>query len=344
MQDYMEKWGYLEEGESRSLLRHLVEEIQDAAKHDEEKKYTADEILKLLDSGLTYRRELQREWEEQEKNVHIMFSQSDAGSMKVTLSNLNRRHECAVLAFNDVFSVGPIQHLHTGEGQRRRTDWMQNRVNHYIFNQMHNREHQIAPMMKTLAKIEEHKSIFIWCANNAHDQTGLRFAAYLLRERKQPIHVINVSEAYRRLFGGDDVEIPYFQGQIEPDQFQEIIRDFEQTQPLSSEARKQYEAEWLELSSQEHCLRLLRNGQIVGVPEDELDVMILEILSELQSTEAEEDGYVPAGQLSLHFYNQTNQLIDNEFLSYRVWSLISDGQISFKGLPVGWYTFSIRRS
>ncbi|MFB5675786.1 DUF1835 domain-containing protein [Paenibacillus terreus] len=343
MQDFIEKWGYLEEGESRSLLRHLVEEIQGAARHDEKKKYTAEEILDLLDSRLAYERNLQREWEEQEKNVHIMFSQSDAGSMKVTLSNLGKRQASKVLAFNDIFSVGPIYQLHTEEGQRSRADWMQNRVNHYIFNQMHNREHQIAPMMKTLVNIAEHKSIFIWCANNAHDQTGLRFAAYLLRNRKQPIHVINVSEAYRRQFGGDDAEIPYFQGQIELDQFQEIIRDFEQTQPLSSEARKQYEAEWLELSSQEHCLRLLRNGQIVGVPEDELDGMIMEILTALQSTEAEEDGYVPAGQLSLHFYNQINQLIDYDFLSYRVWSLISDGQISFKGLPVGWHTFSIRR-
>jgi hypothetical protein len=344
MNDYMEKWGYLEEGESRALLRHLVEGIQDAAKQAEEKKYTAEEILELLDSGLAYRRELQREWEEQEKNVHIMFSQSDAGSMKVTLSNLGKRQESKVLTFNDVFSVGPIYQLHTEEGQRRRADWMQNRVDHYFFTLMHNREHQIAPMMKTLAKIPEHKSIYIWCANNAHDQTGLRFAAYLLRERKQPIHVINVSEAHQRLFGSDGVEIPYYQGQIESDQFQEIIRDFEQSRPLSCEARKLYEAEWLELSSQEHCLRLLRNGQIAAVPENELDGMILEILSELQSTEAEEDGYVPAGQLSLQFYNQIHQLIDFDFLNYRVWSLISDGQISFKGLPVGWYTFSIRRS
>lgn len=56
MQDYMEKWGSLEEGESRNLLRHLVAGIQNAVKQTEEKMYTAEELLELLDSGLAYER------------------------------------------------------------------------------------------------------------------------------------------------------------------------------------------------------------------------------------------------------------------------------------------------
>ncbi|WP_416367260.1 DUF1835 domain-containing protein [Paenibacillus sanfengchensis] len=52
-------------------------------------------------------------------------------------------------------------------------------------------------MMETLRKIPVNKTIVIWSGDNAHDQTGLRFALHLLREQENPIHVVNVSQAHR---------------------------------------------------------------------------------------------------------------------------------------------------
>ncbi|MGG4106185.1 DUF1835 domain-containing protein [Paenibacillus lautus] len=49
--------------------------------------------------------------EELQTHVHIVFSLSEAGSLKVALSQLGKREESRVVAFNDWFSVGPITQL-----------------------------------------------------------------------------------------------------------------------------------------------------------------------------------------------------------------------------------------
>lgn len=61
---------------------------------------------------------------ELQQYVHLVFSLSDAGSLKVTLSKVSRRNQYQVLAFNEWFSVGPISNLDTVTGQQNRLFWL----------------------------------------------------------------------------------------------------------------------------------------------------------------------------------------------------------------------------
>jgi hypothetical protein len=212
----------------------------------------------------------------------------------------------------------------------------------YNFDILHNQEHQIGRMIETIIKIPKNKTITIWCGNNAHDQMGLRFAIYLLRNQEQQIHMMNVSEAYKEIVTCLAEEVPYAQGLISLDIFREIVKRYEYTMPLNPSNRKRYESEWLELSEQEHMLHLWQNGQIKGVAEEELDSMILAAVYKLQEEEESKGGFVRAGRVTAEMFENLHQLVGDQFIEYRLWRLISDGILGFKGLPGALYTFSVR--
>ncbi|CAH1211049.1 hypothetical protein PAECIP111891_03668 [Paenibacillus allorhizoplanae] len=71
---------------------------------------------------------------------------------------------------------------------------MMERDRDFRYGQHINREHQLVNIVNAIKSIPESKIIVIWCADNAHDQTGLRFTLHLLREREQQINVVNMSE------------------------------------------------------------------------------------------------------------------------------------------------------
>ncbi|HBS44882.1 MAG TPA: hypothetical protein DEA91_11225 [Paenibacillus sp.] len=210
------------------------------------------------------------EQEEARRNhIYLLFGLSEAGSMKVALSRLGCRHLIRVLSFNETFSAGPLCKLHNDEGCHARWLWFQERFPDQGYHL--NPQHKLEAMIQTLKEIPEDKKITIWCGDNSHDQTGLRFALSVLSERKQPIHVINLIEAYGELPGiAEQFSIglsPQSLGQLPNEAVQTIIKNTENTQPLTSAQRKQYEREWQEISNTEDMLRVWSKGQLTNVPE-----------------------------------------------------------------------------
>jgi hypothetical protein len=281
------------------------------------------------------------EQEEARRNhIFLLFGLSEAGSMKVALSRVGRRHLIRVLSFNETFSAGPLCKLDNDEGCHARELWFQERFPDQGYHL--NPQHKLEAMIQTLKEIPEDKKITIWCGDNSHDQTGLRFSLSVISERKQPVHVINPIEAYEKLPGITDQFSmglsPQSLGQLPNEAVQIIIKNTENTEPLTSAKRKQYELEWQEISNTEDMLRVWANGQLMNVPETYYDEDILSLILELQK-DKKEDHYVNAGLIVGTIIGQWNLFISISFIEYRFWRLISEGKLLFKGIPYAMHLY-----
>ncbi|WP_053374624.1 DUF1835 domain-containing protein [Paenibacillus sp. FJAT-27812] len=338
MEDAFERLSELSEGEVRVLLNDLLKLTTASTKQgDGEHKALADSVRHLYSKHV----ERAAEAEQRKRTVHIMFSLSDAGSLKVTLSKLGKRMENEVLAFNDCFSTGPINELVKAEGQRSRESWLSERFSGYLFNHHMNHEHKIGRMIERIAAIAGQKSIVIWCGDNAHEQVGLRFVMHLLKGRENEIRMMNGSLFYRNSLADAQGSNRYYAlGLLEPELFLKMVECFEQAELLSEFDRQRYEAEWLELAQQKSKLRLWENGQIKHAAENELDKRLMDVIGKL--TEDTDDGFVKAGAVVGEIWGSCTQLIDYPFIEYRLWTLISDGYLAFRGLPGAMHQYAVK--
>lgn len=299
-------------------------------------------LLKQWEETLSSIRQSHREEEERRDQLHIVFSQSDAGSMKVALSNVGRRLESRVLSFDTLFSLGPLDALEEREGQRRREHWFIERFPYYLHSSFHHREHQIGSMLPMLADIPEGKRITIWYYDNAHDQTALRFVLHLLRHKRNPIRIVNGACAYAAVAESYDPRMePIAQGEIPFEALQTIVQGSDALPLLTEKERRCLEAEWLELASTGGTVRIWRDGLIQHVPEHYFDEPLLEIIDRLQS-ELQDDSFVHAGRAAGEALTQWKQLLGDAFVDYRLWTLISQGRLQFEGLPGALFRYRIR--
>jgi hypothetical protein len=343
MDKFYESLHQFSEKELRMFFYNLLNTIDRHGKDGgiEEKKL-AERLVEILQGHIDAVRGHQLQSYELQKYVHLVFSLSDAGALKVTLSKIGKREICQVLAFNELFSVGPVSNLDTTTGRQNRFLWMMEYDGDYKYGQHSNHEHQLVNMVKTVKSIPENKTIVIWCADNAHDQTGLRFALYLLREREQPINIVNMTELFNvtGLQNKDEV-IPYASGLIDREYYQAIVRKYYEGFPLEPSQRRRYESEWLMLTGQDHVLRLWEDGTVKGNDEIALDEVIVKSVIELEH-EQDENGFIKAGSVVARVCDTSQQLVGYSFITYRIWILVNQGVLTFRGLPGALHQFSVK--
>ena len=63
------------------------------------------------------------------KTVHIVFSDSPAGSLRIVLKEMGLQDEEKVITFSDIFSVGPVWRLHEKVGLSNRYEWLKKHIN-----------------------------------------------------------------------------------------------------------------------------------------------------------------------------------------------------------------------
>lgn len=341
----MEKLNNLGETGYRLLIHNLLATLQhDIESKNEEEKKIAERISQRVEEQIESIYQHQIQSESLVTHVHIVFSLSDAGSLKVTLSKLGIRSQCRVLAFNDLFSVGPIYDLTTAEGQLQRQLWWMEHDSDQYYGNLLNQDNQMENMIRTLRQIPEGKSVIIWYADNAHDQIGLRFALYLLKDRKNSVHTLNVFEVYKDVAKVPEEGVaPYAQALISKENYIKIVKNYGDGFPLDPDQRKYYESEWLDLVDQHHIIRFWEDGKIQGQAEDVIDAVIMESVKKLQNKLQPEE-FVQAGAVVSKVLQYFQQSIGSSFVVYRIWSLVSNGILLFRGLPGLLHNFSIRSS
>lgn len=236
------------EDEAKHLLQSILIQLNLL-----EENYSEDSIKNLMDiprqltSNTSYKRNVK-----ESTHVHIAFDDSTAGCLKHMLSQEERLEE-GVVAFSEFFSIGPINKLHTNEGQLARQKWLVNNLTAY---DSYFEEEYLLRFIETLEElltIPVETPITIWKANNAHEHVGLCFVMAQLKDKKN-IRVINTSEASKEILKQEyDIRGT---GELPPESLALIQKSFVELPYLTVEKRMQFEYEWDRLSNSTEFLRV----------------------------------------------------------------------------------------
>jgi Protein of unknown function/Domain of unknown function (DUF1835) len=262
--------------------------------------------------------------------IHLVFSQSVGGCLKITISNLGLRNTHKVHALWDVFSAGPIRDLHCKKGIEERFQWKHK----YLINELNHFEEcekNYFETLKYLDSIPNGEPITIWAGENALEQTGLRYAAILMKERMDiDLFVINTTMKYIKLFKQPKLfYIPYFSGEIPPEKMAVIYDHSKHDPPLTDHERDDLLRDWKEVSEGNQTLRLWKNGRLNGVSEDYYDVFILDTAKSILTENNNE--FIKAGRVIGEVLGHIDQTLGDGFLEWRLRMLIGTGVLEVEG-------------
>ncbi|WP_179097672.1 DUF1835 domain-containing protein [Paenibacillus sp. FSL H7-0331] len=275
--------------------------------------------------------------------VHIVFGDSIAGSLKFAIKQLGYADTNKVICFRDQFSMGPLWQLHEETGQAHRGEWFIDHINNgndeadYDYDTYHQR------LTEQIAHIPAEASIVIWSGKNAHEQVGLRYAVYLLRNSQNSIFVFNAEEACERRFNTSDRQIDYLHaGEIPPEKLQTVFGEAEESGSIACETRQLLEREWLSLATHHEVLHIWDGERILSVDEHFFDSYLLEAVEKLHTYRSNND-FIKAARVIGEAIGYCDQYISDSYFEYRLRQLIYNGSLEIKGVPRSMRFYSVRR-
>jgi hypothetical protein len=264
--------------------------------------------------------------------IHIVSPEFAAGSLRVGLERPK-----VVIGFPDFFGIGPLWNLEEKMGQAFRNEWLYENINY----EQDDHEYQ-TKFKHALREIEDLPSevpIYIWCGNNASEQTGIRFILYLLRDKDNEVFLLNSTELYEKYKATENQSI-FHTGQLNPEDAKLLFEKNKDNKPLSDMERKQFQGEWKALSKTTEILRVWENDKIKGVPENHFDPLIIRTIERLHANQEVND-FIKAGLLISEILTHGDEC-DSYFLEYRIRTLIYNGVFELKGIPKSMRHYRVR--
>lgn len=273
--------------------------------------------------------------------IHIVFGAAAAGSLKQALREMKQDQVNDIIAFDDIYSIGPLLHLHEHEGQEKRIEWLRNVISNEFghFDDMVTDQHR---MLQQIKDIKDGTSIFIWTGSNAHEQIGLRYAIYLLKEKNIELSLINTTTAFDQLFNTNTRRMDIrHAGEITTEKLKVLYKSKEHMHSVTKEERAQLLIEWLSFAKENHTLRIWQKGQTISVPEDEFDAYLVKMAKRVHQSEPEED-YIKTPRLIGEVIGYLEQYIGDDFIEYRLKTLIDQGIFDMIGRRTSMRYYSIK--
>ncbi|QNP17132.1 DUF1835 domain-containing protein [Bacillus pumilus] len=273
--------------------------------------------------------------------IHIVFGAATAGSLKQAFREMKQDQIDDIIAFDDIYSIGPLLHLHGREGQAKRKEWLRNVMSNEFgdFDDMVNDQHRLLQQIK---HIKDGTRILIWTGNNAHEQIGLRYAIYLLKEKNIELSLINTTAAFDKLFNTNTRRMDIrHAGEITTEKLKVLYRCKEHIHTVSKEEREKLQNEWLSFAKENHTLRIWQKGQTISVPEDEFDAYLVKMAKRLHQSEPEEE-YIVTPRLIGEVIGHLDQYIGDDFIEYRIKTLIDQGIFDMIGRRTSMRYYSIK--
>ncbi|MBD8069717.1 DUF1835 domain-containing protein [Bacillus sp. PS06] len=344
MKEMRESLAELSAEEAKSLLFQMYLRMNLLKETGYSEREFINDVGKIFEtvSKLTNEREDVKKHVQAEK-VHILFGLSSAGSLRMALKKMKVHEAEQIISFRDIFSIGPIEQLHERSGQERRIHWMNK-----VMNADDDFPDYLTGFYNTInliTSIPEHVPIMIWTSDSAHEQMGLRYALYLLKDKTNDIKVINTTKAHAEHFSRPDIQYTILSsGELFHEQLQMI---YEQSHPktLSEDERKELEQEWLALAETNETLRIWRNGQIKSVEEDYFDKYIINLAKKLQlkrGRDEETELFMKSARLIGEVIGHLDQYIGDQFFEYRLRMLVDKGVFEMKGDMKAMRFYSVR--
>ncbi|QQZ07737.1 DUF1835 domain-containing protein [Heyndrickxia vini] len=281
------------------------------------------EMLDRINKQIQKLRHLKRK--EEIIPVHIVSFEHAAGCLRHTLENPKK-----VIGFPGSFSIGPIWKLEKKSGQRYRNVWLNDHINFdsddYYYETSFNNA------VREIEDISNKNPIYIWYANNAEEQTGLRFLIHLLKNKPNPIFLLNSSKIYDSMIQLEgDEQIVTYTSDLQPEHIRQIFELHKAANPLSDVERCIIQKEWEHISQSKSELRLYENNELFDAQKEYFDLLIVETLKNLHYNQDIKD-FIPTGELIWGIIEK-DALIDQLYLEYRIRELIYNGTLEIKGIP-----------
>jgi len=268
---------------------------------------------------------------------HLISSEHAAGSLRVGLERPK-----TVIGFPGFANIGPIMNMEEKIGRTNRNEWLLENINFPFDDAWY--ENHFTNALYEIEDIPDHAPIHIWYANNAEEQTFLRFILYLLKDKTNDIFLHNSTELYHayKIPPENEEHNIYHSGGLAPEHYKLILEKEKTTAaPLTSAEKEFFQQEWEKLSNLTGVLRIWLDEVIKTVSEDYFDSFILEILKELEC-EKDEHAFVKVGRLVGRILGELEEPIGDTFLEYRIRHLIYNGKLELKGIPKSLHHYSVR--
>lgn len=334
---------HLDEKELKSLLLQFVLRMQTV---EERKGYSEQQffldIKKLYNDLLEYKKyQASVEQQTQFHTTHIVFGDSTTGSLKMALKKLDLNQQEKIITFSDLFSIGPIWNLHDLQGVTNRYEWLRTHINideEVLFNYEDN-------FKQTILDIDQTPSghpIIIWAGENAHEQTGLRFVLYLLKQKTNDIYIININKAYKTHFDRPEIDFtPLHMGELSADKLIQIYENKKNGHALTQTECKAFEQQWEQLCKGKEVLRIWEDNKIISVPETFYDEHIINTVKKFHQKKKHND-FIKSARIIGEVIGHLNQYVGDQFLEYRIRRLIVDGIFDMEGVPKAMRYYSIK--
>ncbi|MBN6206835.1 DUF1835 domain-containing protein [Ralstonia pickettii] len=257
--------------------------------------------------------------------IHIIFSAAGRGSLKVALRKMELEQAESIIALPDIFTIGPIWRLDDASGMMERWKWLdKNMRDEFNEHPIYTRHFEEA--LKQINAITEGDQVMIWAGENAHEQIGLRYVSFLLKN--VAFSVINTTKVYDRLTRNDTIKSTFLHtGEMAPEELKKIYQTGEKSVPTVEE-RKRLEDDWLSLASSRATLRIWRNGEVRNAVENYYDAFIIEKAKVL---EAAHHRFLITPRLIAEVITDLDDYIGDTFIEYRVRKLIQAGIFEAEG-------------
>ncbi|MCY7848186.1 DUF1835 domain-containing protein [Bacillus haynesii] len=262
--------------------------------------------------------------------VHIAFGESARGSINMMLKQSGETQEKSLIVLPELFSIGPLQKLEVKEGRVNRYQWLKTHLNDR-FHELGEIYSRFEDAVSALSRIHEQASVFMWTGDHAHEQTGLRFVHYILRQMNLAVFHLNTSKYFPDTRSS---------GELNDEKLRFIYEQGDQAALTAAERRRLAE-EWTALSQQTSVLRVWEDGRIKSVKEDFYDSFIIGKLAQLQKNRAAST-FINCPRLIGEVIGHLEENIGDEYIEYRILELLRKGIFEMEGVPKGMRYFSVR--
>lgn len=201
-------------------------------------------------------------------------------------------------------------------------------------------ERKITKTLEEIDAIPGDVPIVIWTAENAEEQTAMRYFMYLLKEKPNEILLINTSLVRQELFTTNDNQHFYHTAMIHPEKLKEMYEK-NVAKLLSDEEKSHIRKEWIALSESKAVLRIWQNREITFVNESHFDSFIITTIQKLHAEHGHKD-FILAAKIIGEVLNLLEGNVFDAFLEYRIRELVYNGVFEIKGILKDMRSYSVR--
>ncbi|MCM3781428.1 DUF1835 domain-containing protein [Neobacillus mesonae] len=333
----------LDSNEVKSYLVFILAKIKMIKDQEESLETNFTELTELYDElfKVQYKKDL---WNPTPEctHVHFVVGQSFAGDMKQALKAQGWSDAHKMIVLEENYAIGPLYHLDSTEGREARSEWFRNHISE-AFDFYTELEDDYQNLLQKIELIPEHAKIILWSSRSASEQIGMRHAAYLLRNRRNAVVLMDACKISEELYNRPDAFINYLHsGEVPSEKLQKALVRINEGKEQELNEIAYLVKEWENLSEQQGNLRIWSDQAVVEVPDNFYDHYLLEQLDKLNPPSGNND-FIKSARLIGEAIGYSDQHIGDSYFEYRIRELIYDGILEIKGLPAAMRYYSIRR-